>query len=66
MKKWKVKAELLEPWYINCWYDNKRVIYVYAFTQNGAERKALRKLRRRYRCKKCRVVRIRPMKYSWW
>ena len=59
-KRWKIKGEVLCPYYI--WYTNTVVIYIRAFTQSGAERKGLRKLRRRYETDEVKVIRVRQMK----
>lgn len=60
-KRWKIKGEVLRPYYIDIWYTNTVVIYIRAFTQAGAERKGLRKLRRRYKTDEVKVIRVRQL-----
>ena len=61
-KRWKIKGEVLCPYYIDIWYTNTVVIYIRAFTRSGAERKGLRKLRRRYKTDEVKVIRVRQLK----
>lgn len=62
MKKWKVRAVVTMLYYIGTYYSVKLTIYVRTFTENGAKRKALRKLKKRYKSKKVEIIRIRQIK----
>ena len=62
MKKWKVRAVVTMLYYIGVYRPVKLTIYVRAFTENGAKRKALRKLKKRYKSKKVEIIRVRQIK----
>jgi len=62
IKKWKVRAVVTMLYYIGVYRPQKRTVYVRAFTEAGARRKVLRKLKKRYKPKEIEIVRIRQVK----